>query len=101
MAGAAMNKAEPVWDTQASGQKVWPLSAPRPAPTPSVTVLNYNYGSYLPRCLESILEQTYQDFELIVIDDCSTDNSLEVVKPYLSDPRVRLVSHAKNVGYSG
>jgi hypothetical protein len=70
-------------------------------PTLSVTVLNYNYGAYLPGCLDSILGQTFRDFELIVIDDTSTDNSLEVIKPYLADPRVRLVAHKKNVGYGG
>ena len=101
MVGAAMGDADRPWDAQPDGPKVWPLSAPKLAPTLSVTVLNYNYGSYLPQCLDSILAQTFQDFELIVIEDCSTDNSLDVVKPYLSDPRVRLVSHATNVGYSG
>src|SRR6188768_2020632 len=101
MAGAAMSNADQSWDAQPGSPKVWPLSAPKPAPTLSVTVLNYNYGNYLPQCLDSILAQTFEDFELIVVDDCSTDNSLEVIKPYLRDPRVRLVSHAKNVGYSG
>jgi hypothetical protein len=101
MAGAAMTDSDQSWDAQSSGPKVWPLSAPKPAPTLSVTVLNYNYGNYLPQCLDSILGQTFEDFEVIVIDDCSTDDSLDVVKPYLSDPRVRLVSHAKNVGYGG
>jgi hypothetical protein len=101
MAGAAMTDADQSWQAQTSGPKVWPLSAPKPAPTLSVTVLNYNYGNYLPQCLDSILGQTFEDFEVIVIDDCSTDDSLEVIKPYLNDPRVRLVSHAKNVGYSG
>jgi hypothetical protein len=96
-----MSNADQAWEAQPGGPKVWPLSAPGPAPTLSVTVLNYNYGSYLPECLDSILAQTFEDFELIVVDDCSTDDSLEVVKPYLRDPRVRLVSHAKNVGYGG
>ncbi len=101
MAGAAMSDADQSWNAQPDSPKVWPLSAPKPAPTLSVTVLNYNYGNYLPQCLDSILAQTFEDFELVVIDDCSTDDSLEVMKPYLRDPRVRLVSHAKNVGYSG
>jgi hypothetical protein len=76
-------------------------SVPRVSPILSVTVLNYNYGRYLPKCIESILGQTFRDFELIVIDDCSTDDSLEVIKPYLTDPRVRVVEHAANVGYAG
>src|SRR5215217_6817411 len=78
--------------------------APAPVgvrPTLSVTVLNYNYGAYLPGCLDSILRQTFRDFELIVIDDCSSDDSLDVVRPYLADPRVRLVAHKQNVGYGG
>ena len=70
-------------------------------PLLSVTVLNYNYGSYLPDCIDSILAQTFRDFELIIIDDCSSDNSLDVVQPYLADPRVRLVAHEANVGYGG
>jgi len=71
------------------------------APTLSVTVLNYNYGRYLVGCLDSILRQTFEDFELVIIDDRSPDNSLEVIRPYLKDPRVRLVAHTKNVGYGG
>lgn len=68
-------------------------------PLLSVTVLNYNYGHYLPQCLDSILRQTWTDFELILINDCSTDNSLEVIQPYLADPRVHLVNHEQNKGY--
>jgi glycosyltransferase involved in cell wall biosynthesis len=69
------------------------------APLLSVTVLNYNYAHYLPQCLDSILRQTWTDFELILINDCSTDNSLEVIQPYLADPRVKLVDHPQNKGY--
>jgi glycosyltransferase involved in cell wall biosynthesis len=69
------------------------------APMLSVTVLNYNYAHYLPQCLDSILRQTWTDFELLLINDCSTDNSLEVIQPYLADPRVRLVNHEQNKGY--
>ncbi len=65
----------------------------------SVTVLNYNYAKYLPACLDSILNQTMRDFEVVIINDCSTDNSLEVIQPYLADPRVRLVNHEVNRGY--
>lgn len=68
-------------------------------PLLSVTVLNYNYAHYLPQCLDSILSQTFTDFELILINDCSTDNSREVIQPYLADPRVRLVDHKENKGF--
>jgi glycosyltransferase involved in cell wall biosynthesis len=69
------------------------------SPLLSVTVLNYNYARFLPGCLDSILRQSFEDFELIIIDDRSTDDSLEVIRPYLSDPRVRLVAHEQNQGF--
>lgn len=65
----------------------------------SITVLNYNYARYLGQCLDTIVRQTWRDFELIVINDCSTDNSFDVIRPYLADPRVRLVNHEANQGY--
>jgi glycosyltransferase involved in cell wall biosynthesis len=68
-------------------------------PLLSVTVLNYNYARYLPQCLDSILRQTWTDFELLLINDCSTDNSLEVIQPYLADPRVTLINHEQNQGF--
>ncbi len=67
-------------------------------PTLSVTVPNYNYAKYLPQCLESILGQTMRDFELILINDASTDDSLEVIGRYASDPRIRLIDHERNAG---
>ena len=68
-------------------------------PILSVTVLNYNYGHFLPTSMDSILGQTFKDFEVILINDKSTDNSLDVIQPYLSDPRVRLVDHKENKGF--
>jgi glycosyltransferase involved in cell wall biosynthesis len=67
----------------------------------SVTVLSYNYGCYLGACLDAILGQTFRDFEVIVIDDCSTDDTPSVVAPHTRDPRVRSVRHEKNLGYRG
>lgn len=69
------------------------------APLLSVTVLNYNYAHYLPECLDSILRQTWTDFEIILINDCSTDDSLGVIERYLADPRIRLVNHTENQGF--
>ena len=71
-----------------------------PVPTLSVLVLNHNYAKYLPDCLDSILSQTFKEFELIVLDDASSDGSIEVAERYLSDPRVRLVRHETNRGYT-
>ena len=67
----------------------------------SVVVLNYNYGHYLKGCIESILAQTFTDFELIVIDDCSKDDSIRIIEPYVkADSRVRLVAHKVNAGFA-
>jgi Glycosyl transferase family 2 len=74
-------------------------SAPRPSL--SVVVLNYNYARYLPECLSSILGQTFTDFELVVIDDCSKDDSVQVVEKFLTDPRLRLHKNPKNLGFAG
>lgn len=68
-------------------------------PRLSVTVLNYNYGRYLARTLDSILSQTMTDFEVILIDDCSKDDSAAVAARYAGDPRVRFVRHERNAGY--
>ena len=46
----------------------------------SVIIPNYNNSTYLEKCLKSVLNQTFTNYELIVIDDVSTDNSVEVVK---------------------
>jgi glycosyltransferase involved in cell wall biosynthesis len=68
-------------------------------PKVSVLIPTFNYARYLPEAIESVLSQDFRDFELLIADDCSTDNTAEVVKPYVSrDPRVRLIVHSKNMG---
>jgi glycosyltransferase involved in cell wall biosynthesis len=52
------------------------------SPLLSVIVANYNNQSYIKECLDSIMSQTFKDLEIIVSDDCSTDNSLEIAKEY-------------------
>jgi glycosyltransferase involved in cell wall biosynthesis len=56
----------------------------------SVIVPNYNHAKYLPRRLDSIFNQTFQDFEVILLDDCSTDNSLSIPGEYVKHPKVSL-----------
>lgn len=66
-------------------QLVWHYDTPVPfstEPLVSVIVLNFNHAPYLTQCLESIYNQTYQNFEVILLDDCSTDNSREILDRY-------------------
>ena len=51
-------------------------------PLVSVIIPMYNAARFIPQTLESLLYQTMQDFEVVVIDDCSTDNSVEVVESF-------------------
>ena len=67
-------------------------------PTVSVVVPNYNHGRFLPQRIDSILGQTFQDFELILLDDCSTDNSRMILSSYAGDPRVRIEFNSANSG---
>lgn len=68
-------------------------------PSLSVTITNYNYARFLPRAIESVLGQTYTDFELIIIDNASTDDSLAVIGRYSErDRRIRVVTHEVNQG---
>lgn len=71
-----------------------------PAKTPSVSIIvpNYNHARFLPQRLDSILTQTFADFELIILDDASSDNSCEIIAGYLTDPRVRFHPNTKNSG---
>ena len=57
-------------------------------PTVSVIIPNYNHAPYLKERIDSVLNQTYQDFEAIILDDCSPDNSVEVIEQYRSNPHV-------------
>ncbi len=66
-------------------------------PLLSFVVLSYNYEQYIGTALQSILAQTVQNFEVIVVDDASADRSREVVLGF-SDPRIRLLVNARNLG---
>lgn len=67
-------------------------------PAVSVIVPNYNHAHYLPKRLESIFNQTFQDFEVILLDDASTDDSLEVLQQYASYGDVRIHQNDQNSG---
>ncbi len=64
----------------------------------SVVMSNYNTDeSYLRASIESILNQTYKNFEFIIVDDCSTDNSVNVIESY-TDKRIKLIKNKENMG---
>jgi len=67
-------------------------------PAVSVVIPLYNKGPYIARALNSVLAQTFQDFEVIVVDDGSTDSGAEVVRRF-DDPRIRLIQQ-ENRGVS-
>ncbi len=67
-------------------------------PKVSVVVPNYNHARFLRRRIESILGQTCQDFEVIYLDDASTDGSGEIIAEYAADPRVRIIANEANSG---
>lgn len=65
----------------------------------SIIIPVYNTESFLNKCIESILAQSFTDFELILIDDGSTDNSLSICKKFEEiDSRVSIITHSENMG---
>ncbi len=69
--------------------------------TPRVTVViaTHNRASLLPRAVESVLAQTYTDYEVIIVDDCSSDDTQHVIAGF-EDPRIRSFRHERNRGQS-
>ncbi len=70
-------------------------------PRVSVIVSCYNYAKYIEAALDSVAGQSYRDFECVVVDDASSDNSVEIIENWLgraADPRFRLVSKPSNGG---
>ncbi len=71
------------------------------AMTPKVSICmpNYNFAQYLPEAIESVLKQSYANFEFIIIDNCSTDNSADIIKRYAeSDGRIQFSVNNSNIG---
>ena len=70
-------------------------------PLVSVLLPAYNVEKYLAKCVDSILQQTYQNFEIIIVDDCSPDDSGKIADKLASkDARIKVFHHGKNMGYS-
>lgn len=65
----------------------------------SIIITIYNVEQYIAECLDSVLGQTYKNLEVILVDDCCTDSTLEIVMSYAQkDPRIRIIQHEVNLG---
>ncbi|OJJ16605.1 hypothetical protein BKI52_32340 [marine bacterium AO1-C] len=70
-------------------------------PLVSIIMPAYNCVDFIGQAIQSILDQSYTHFELIIIDDCSTDGTLQAIRPFMaSDHRIRLLTKEKNTGYT-
>lgn len=78
-------------------------SPPLSQPTISIIIPLYNAEEYIGECLDSVFLQTFQDFEIIVVDDCSTDNSVAIVESYIDkfNGRLRITKTKMNSGGGG
>jgi len=73
---------------------------------PEVTLYtcNYNQGKYITDCLDSMFEQTYKNYEVIIIDDCSTDNSVNIIAEYMTNiskdkaSKIKVYRNDRNIG---
>lgn len=66
-------------------------------PLVSVIMPSYNKAEYIEKSIESVLSQSYEDFELVIIDDCSTDNSIDVINS-IKDRRLKFYKNHSNIG---
>ena len=65
----------------------------------SIIIPVYNTGKYISRCLDSIFAQTLQDFEIIIVNDQSPDNAMQIVKKYAEqEERIRIFENLQNMG---
>ena len=68
-------------------------------PTVSVIIPNYNHSRYLKQRIDSVLNQTYSDYEVIILDDHSTDNSKDIIERYRNNPKIaHIIYNPKNSG---
>lgn len=71
-------------------------------PKISVIIPVYNVEKYIDRCITSVRNQTFEDIEILCVDDCSLDNSYKIVEKHAAeDSRVHLIRHSKNMGLGG
>lgn len=64
----------------------------------SIIMPSYNTGDFISQSIESVLKQTYKNWELLIVDDCSTDNTFQVIRPFLHDSRIKIYKGNSNHG---
>lgn len=64
----------------------------------SIIMPSYNTGKYIKESIDSVLAQTYSNWELLIVDDCSTDDTDNVVSPFLIDSRIKYLKNEQNSG---
>ena len=60
-------------------------------PLVTVYITNFNYGRYIKDSIDSVLNQSFQNFELLIIDDGSTDNSIEIINKYSDNDKIKII----------
>lgn len=69
-----------------------------PAPLVSVLITSYNREKYIGEAIESVLASTYENFELIIVDDASSDGTVAVINKYRKNPRIKICVNEQNIG---
>lgn len=64
----------------------------------TILLTSYNYARYIGKAVQSVIDQTSPEWRLIIYDNLSSDNTLEILKPFLKDPRITLIVRDKNIG---
>ena len=64
----------------------------------SIIMPSYNTAKYISQSIQSVIDQTYHNWELIIVDDCSTDDTDNVVRLFLNDDRIKYLKNKKNSG---
>jgi len=61
----------------------------------SILIANYNNGHYILQAIDSVLCQTYKHWEIIIVDDCSTDNSLELLRQFSNNNKIKIYQNTE------
>lgn len=64
----------------------------------TVYIINSNYGKYISQAIQSVLDQTYKNIEILIVDDFSSDNSKKIIQKYMSNPKIKIIFNKKKIG---